>query len=75
MYWELKIAGADSELVKAERFRKSLLTHPPPLKPWRTTPTPMCSVAFDTNLPTKVTQNQNGIPEDSSQQQALADLD
>jgi hypothetical protein len=74
MRWKLKIAEADGKLVKAERFRKLLLTHPHPLKPWPPTPTPVCSVTFDTNLLTKVTQNQNGIPEDSSQQQVLADL-
>lgn len=75
MCWELKVAEADGRLVKAERFRKLLLTRAHPLKPWPPTPTPMCSVTFDTNLLTKVTPNQNGIPEDSSQQQVLADLD
>lgn len=75
MCWKLKIAEADGKLVKAERFRKLLLTHPHPLKLSLPTPTPVCSVTFDTNLLTKVTQNQNGIPEDSSQQQVLDDLD
>lgn len=75
MCWELKIAEADSKPVKAERFRKLLLTHTHPLKPWPPTPTPMCSVTFDTNLLTKVTQNQDGIPEGSSQQLVLAGLD
>lgn len=75
MCLEPKISEPDSSLVTAEMFRKLLLTHVHPLKTWLPTPTLMCSVTFDTNLLTKVMQNQNGIPEDSSPQQVFADLD
>lgn len=56
MCWGLKVAEINSRLVMAETYRKLLLTHIHPLKPWLPTPTSMCSVTFDTNLLTEVMQ-------------------
>lgn len=67
-------AAANGVVVETSTSRKLLLTYIRLFGLWPT-PHQMCSVTFDMNLLTKVMSNQNGIPEESVQQQVLTDLD
>lgn len=60
--------------MEASTSKKLLLTYRHLFGLWPT-PHGMCLATFDMNLLTKIIPNQTSIPEDSFQQQVLADLD